>query len=199
MRGDPLKTRGKRTQIKKKSGKVLGASTAVVRFKNGQDWQVNSGKCWDMNKRQHEVAHPADAAASNRVVIGDRPPVDARGSLSIQEKTMIAMNQIHDPWARLATVAERYMDFLEREATANESEKGQQDERMLTPREASKILRLNAQTVMEWCRTGKLKGIKIGGTKINGKGGKWLIPREEIDAYLRRDRLINGPRNGGAK
>jgi hypothetical protein len=30
VRGDPLKTRGKRTQIKKKSGKVLGASTALV-------------------------------------------------------------------------------------------------------------------------------------------------------------------------
>lgn len=113
---------------------------------------------------------------------------------------MITANRIQDPLDRLATVAERYMDFLEKEARANEAEKEQHEERMLTPLEASKILRINVQTVMAWCREGKnLKGIKVGGNETNGKGGKWLIPREEIDAYLRRDRLINGSRKGGAK
>jgi excisionase family DNA binding protein len=113
---------------------------------------------------------------------------------------MITANRIQDPLDRLATVAERYMDFLERETRANENQKEQPEERMLTPLEAARILRINVQTVMTWCREGKnLKGIKVGGNETNGKGGKWLIPREEIDAYLRRDRLINGTRKGGAK
>ena len=113
---------------------------------------------------------------------------------------MIAMNQIHDPWGRLATVAERYMDFLEREARANEAEKDQHDERMLTPLKASKILHLHVQTVMKMCKEGKLDAAKICGNEVNGKGGKYVIPREAIDAYLQRQRLIYGERRkGGAK
>lgn len=138
--------------------------------------------------------------------VGDgHPPAVHRGSLSLEEiRDMITANRIQDPLDRLATVAERYMDFLEREARANEAEKEQHDERMLTPLEASKILRIHVQTVMEWCREKdptkrKLQAFKIGGNETNGKGGKWLIPREQVDAYLRRDRLINGSRKGGAK
>jgi len=130
-----------------------------------------------------------------------QPPSADPGSLSYEEnRDMITANRIQDPLDRLATVAERYMDFLERETRANETEKEQPEERMLTPREASKILRIHVQTVMTWCREGKnLKAIKVGGNETNGKGGKWLIPRDGIDAYLRRDRLINGSRKGGAK
>lgn len=78
-------------------------------------------------------------------------------------------------------------------------EKQQKTPRMLSPEEASTILRIHVQTVMEWCRTGKLKGVKIGGNEINGRGGKWLIPREEIDAYLHRQQVIHGKTKGGAK
>lgn len=124
----------------------------------------------------------------------DQPPSVGVGSLSVAE------NRIQDPLDRLATVAERYMDFLERKAQANDAEKKQHDERMLTPHEASKILRINVQTVMTWCRKGKnLKGIKVGGNETNGKGGKWLIPREQVDAYLHRERLIHGSQKVGAK
>ena len=112
---------------------------------------------------------------------------------------MITANRIQDPLDRLATVAERYMNFLEREARASEAEKKQHDERTLTPLEASKILRIHVQTVMTWCREGKLDAVKIGGNKVNGKGGKFLIPREAIDAYIVQQRLIHGSRKGGAK
>ena len=112
---------------------------------------------------------------------------------------MITANRIQDPLDRLATVAERYMDFLEREARASEAEKEQHDERTLTPVEASKILRIHVQTVLTWCREGKLDAVKIGGNKVNGKGGKFLIPREAIDAYIAQQRLIHGSRKGCAK
>ena len=107
---------------------------------------------------------------------------------------MITANRIQDPLDRLATVAERYMNFLEREARASEA-----GNRFLTPLEASKILHIHVQTVETWCRKGKLDAVKIGGNKVNGKGGKFLIPREAIDAYIAKQRLIHGSRKGCAK
>ena len=129
-----------------------------------------------------------------------QPPSAEVGSLSAEEnRDMITANRIQDPLDRLATVAERYMNYLEREARASEAEKEHHDERMLTPLEASKILRVHVQTVMTWCREGKLDAVKIGGNKVNGKGGKFLIPREAIDAYIAQQRLIHGSRKGCAK
>jgi len=86
---------------------------------------------------------------------------------------MITANRIQDPLDRLATVAERYMDFLEREARASEAEKEQHDERTLTPLEASRILRIHVQTVLTWCGEGKLDAVKIGGNKVNGRAGSF--------------------------
>ena len=105
-------------------------------------------------------------------------------------------NALTDILGRLLPMVEKW---LEAQVGHLESEKVPKDQRMLTPDEAATEMRLHVQTVMAWCRTGKLKGIKIGGNEINGKGGKWLIPREEIDAYLHRDRLIKGPRKEGGK
>lgn len=69
-----------------------------------------------------------------------------------------------------------------------------------TPEEASVLMRLHVQTVMKWCREGKINAPKAGGNEQTGRGGKWLIPRESIDAYLARQRLIHGHRRkGGAK
>lgn len=104
-----------------------------------------------------------------------------------------------ESFSRFAEALERIAEVVERLGPKEEVKEEPATQRLLTPQEASKLLRLNVQTVMEWCRTGKLKGIKIGGNEINGRGGKWLIPRDEIDAYLRRDRLINGTKKGGAK
>lgn len=97
-----------------------------------------------------------------------------------------------ESFSRFTEALERIAQVVER-LGPKEEVKEEPVQRTLTPQEASKILRLNVQTVMDWCRTGKLKGIKIGGNETNGRGGKWLIPRDEIDAYLRRDRLIKGP------
>jgi excisionase family DNA binding protein len=78
-------------------------------------------------------------------------------------------------------------------------EEKQQKPRMLSPEEAAKILRIHVQTVTAWCREGKIRAVKNGGNDANGKGGKWLIPREEIDAYLHRQQVIHGKTKGGAK
>ena len=109
---------------------------------------------------------------------------------------MIAMPV--ESFSRFAEALERIAEVVER-LGPKEEVKEEPIQRTLTPQEASKILRLHVQTVMDWCRTGKLKGIKIGGNETNGRGGKWLIPRDEIDAYLRRDRLIKGPRQEDRK
>ena len=69
----------------------------------------------------------------------------------------------------------------------------------LTPEEASVLLHLHVQTVTAWCREGRLDAVKVGGNKVNGKGGKFLIRREAIDAYIAQQRLIHGSRKGGAK
>jgi len=118
---------------------------------------------------------------------------------------MIAMNRIQDPLDRLATVAERYaciaeryMDFLEKEDNANDADKEKRGN-WLTPKEASVLLRLHVQTVQKMCREERLDAVKIEGNKVNGKGGKFLIPREAIDAYIAHQRLIHGSQKAGAK
>jgi excisionase family DNA binding protein len=128
-----------------------------------------------------------------------QPPSAVVGSLSDEEnRDMITANRIQDPLDRLATVAERYMDFLERMSCKGEQEKPQSP-KYLTPAEVAEILRVHVQTVMEWCRDGKLEAFKSGGHPINGKGGKWVIPHESVDHYLRRHQLIHGRAAGGAK
>lgn len=57
-------------------------------------------------------------------------------------------------------------------------------QRMLTPHEASKVMKLHVQTVMTWCREGRLTASKVG--------RKWLISREAIEEHLRRHQLIHG-------
>ncbi len=110
---------------------------------------------------------------------------------------MITANRFQDPWDRIATVAERLMEFVERQLCKGEQERPQSP-KYLTPAEAAEILRVHVQTVMEWCRDGKLEAFKSGGHPINGKGGKWVIPYESVDHYLRRHQLIHGRAKGGA-
>jgi excisionase family DNA binding protein len=97
-------------------------------------------------------------------------------------------------------VVNRLMELLERAFGGEQGEvKEEPTQRLLTPEDASKIMRLNVQTVTAWCREGKLRASKIGGNEANGKGGKWLIPREEVDHYLHRQQVIHGKKKGGAK
>jgi len=53
-------------------------------------------------------------------------------------------------------------------------------ERMYTVAEVAERLRLHQQTVRDWLRSGKLKGIRLGGTKAG-----WRIPDSEVARLLR--------------
>ena len=59
----------------------------------------------------------------------------------------------------------------------------------LTPLEAARLMRLNHQTVMKYCREGTL-----GATKI---GNKWIIPRKSVDQFLKGQWFRCG--KGGAR
>ena len=78
---------------------------------------------------------------------------------------------------RLATVLERF-------AAPDGAGQKEPPQRMLTPEEAAEAMHLNSQTVMRWCREGRLSGSKVG--------RNWLVPREAIDAYIHRQRLVYG-------
>ena len=133
---------------------------------------------------RHGLSEPADESISEK----GRPNMVALGGTDV----------LVERWADLlCKILER---FVLKTQPAPVPETSQPSDRMLTPAEVAKILQIHVQTVMAWCREGKnLKGIKVGGNEANGKGGKWLIPREEVDVYLRRNRLINGKRQEGAK
>jgi len=54
------------------------------------------------------------------------------------------------------------------------------EERMLTVPEVVERLRVHPQTIREWLRAGKIKGVRLGGTKIG-----WRIPESEIQRLLK--------------
>lgn len=54
------------------------------------------------------------------------------------------------------------------------------EERMLTVPEVVELLRVHPQTIREWLRVGKIKGVRLGGTKVG-----WRIPESEIQRLLK--------------
>ncbi len=54
---------------------------------------------------------------------------------------------------------------------------------LLTVKQAAKALSIHPETVREWLREGKIKGVKLGATKLG-----WRIPEEELDRFL-HDRM----------
>lgn len=105
-----------------------------------------------------------------------------------------------ESFSRFAEALERIAEIAERAFGGKQEEiKEEPAQRLLNPEEASKIMHLHVQTVTAWCREGKLRASKIGGNEANGKGGKWLISREEVDHYLHRQQVIHGKKKGGAK
>lgn len=130
---------------------------------------------------------------------GDRPRLEASGSLSAREGTpqmdsVAPMNALAETLGRLLPLVQMWL-----EKQVGQLEPATEARQMLTPKEASPLLNLHVQTVMAWCREGKLDAVKIGGNEFNGKGGKYLIPREAIDAYLHKHRVIHGQRRRNAK
>ena len=106
-----------------------------------------------------------------------RPPEDDQeSSLKKEVSQMVALNQSANPFERIADGLERLLEVLVPKAP-------QPAIQMLTPQEASKQMRLNVQTVMKWCRQGKM------GTKC---GRKWLIEPTEVDRYLRGVLMTKG-------
>lgn len=53
--------------------------------------------------------------------------------------------------------------------------------KMYTTKETAEILRVNIKTVFNYIHEGRLKPVRIGGTK---KTGKTLIPKSEIEKLL---------------
>jgi len=89
-------------------------------------------------------------------------------------------NALAEILGRLLPLAEKWLE----KQIGEESDRSGADERMLTPMEASDRMHLNVQTVMKWCREGRLEAAKVG--------RKWLIPRESVDSYIRNYQVING-------
>lgn len=92
--------------------------------------------------------------------------------------------------AQIAEFLGRIAAALERPGPPKEEIKQEPTKSVFTPKEAAKEMLLHPQTVMEWCREGK-----IAATKLRGK---WLIPKKEIDRHLHRYEVINGKKKGGA-
>jgi len=132
--------------------------------------------------------------ASNPSYFGGDPekdrPAQPGGAfvLGKENPQMIAMPV--ESFDRIAEAVVLIAQVLER-LGPKEEVKEEPIQRMLTPEEVSAILRLNVQTVMKWCREGRITATKCA--------GKWLIRREEVERYLHRNEIINGKKRGGAK
>jgi excisionase family DNA binding protein len=103
-----------------------------------------------------------------------------------ENPNMIAL----DGMSSINRLADLVSTWLERALEEKHQKVEERQLRMLTPAEAAKALRLNVQTVMAWCRQGRISASK--------STGKWLIPREEVDRLLRRYEIVNGKKKGGA-
>lgn len=66
----------------------------------------------------------------------------------------------------------------------NERNVSDQGEQTVTPEEAARRLKMNIQTVMRWCREGRLTAFKVG--------RRWLIQRESVEAEMRKVEVIHG-------
>ena len=118
-----------------------------------------------------------------QVIKKNRPSSLGRESSFEKEDSMIAINQEMEPFERIALGIERLIEVLvPQEAPSSPAVK------RLSPLAAAKQMRLNEQTVMKWCREGRLVASKLG--------GKWLIPQESVDAFIRKCEVIHGRRGG---
>ena len=54
-----------------------------------------------------------------------------------------------------------------------------EEERLLTVREVADRLRSSPETVRRWLRGGKLRGFRLGGTKLG-----YRIPEQELERLL---------------
>jgi len=173
-------------------------------------------------KGKHGIPRPGHSAG-DRVGVDEWKRVDFTGrgegrprgaepgsdSFSREETQPMEMTAPANPLAEilgrlmpLLPLAERWLEKQVGEQAGPKAESEDSSplvKEWYTPEEASVLLRLHVQTVMKWCREGKIEASKAGGNERNGRGGKWLIPRESINAYLHRQRAIHGQRWRNAK
>jgi excisionase family DNA binding protein len=50
----------------------------------------------------------------------------------------------------------------------------------MTVREVAEALRLHPDTIRDWLRAGRIRGVRLGGPRAG-----WRIPRSEVDRLLR--------------
>lgn len=53
------------------------------------------------------------------------------------------------------------------------------EERLLTVREVAERVRTSEETIRRWLKSGRLRGVRPGGTKLG-----WRIPTSEVDRLL---------------
>lgn len=155
----------------------------------------------ELDEAGKPVGEPLVARYTADGMVFDRLRSQSRESFSISQEnplmeTTVPMNPLAEMFGRLLPLAEKW---LEKQVGEVEAEKPTGDPKFLTPEEASIMLHLHVQTVMKMCREGKIDAVKNGGNAHNGMGGKWLIPREAIDGYLHKQRVIHGQRRRPAK
>ena len=99
---------------------------------------------------------------------------------------MIAANQEQevDPWVRIADGLDRLIEVLVPKTAVSPTQAPQ----ILTPTEAAEKMLLEKQTVTKWCREGRLQASKVG--------RKWIIPKESVEAYIRKNEVVHGRRGG---
>jgi len=171
-----------------------------------------------MDRRKYAVPRPGDLARDT-IPTGEwksidfeaaktgRPREAEAGSHSSKEEQrpmeMTApANALAEILGRLLPLAEKWLEKQVGEEAGPKAEAESSRlpvKELYSPEEASVLLGLHVQTVMKWCREGEIDASKAGGNKQNGRGGKWLIHREAIDAYLAKQRLIHGQRRRRAK
>jgi len=126
----------------------------------------------------------AKEAVKTVLGVGNRPPFTNDEFSFEKEDSMIAINQAVEPFERIAQGIERLIEVLVPKVEAPSSPAVER----LSPLAAAKQMRLNEQTVMKWCREGRLVASKLG--------GKWLIPQESVNAFIRKCEVIHGRRGG---
>jgi len=115
-----------------------------------------------------------------------RPPQADRPSFCVEAEDVevIDFNAAAGPFERIADGIERLIEVL----VPKEAVPPERAAPMLAAAEAAAKMRLHAQTVMRLCRERRLVASKLG--------GKWLIPQESVDAYIRTCEVIHGRKGG---
>jgi excisionase family DNA binding protein len=67
-------------------------------------------------------------------------------------------------------------------------------EQWLTVEQVAQRLQVHAETVRRWLRAGRLKGLRLGGTKLG-----YRISERELTRFLEREGTGEGERNGAGE